>query len=359
MSRPYWARLRRWPRNRIALRTLFVAAVLALAGGLAAPAQAAVGTSVYTYNRPSTVELGGAEYMGWADQSSSGQVHVAKMNGSGGQSASWTESSSTYLATGPTIAGSNGELAVAWTDSEGTLRLAETTGGGGGGFKCETIVNQYLFDNDGVYSLPNSFYAVATPYLTSEGDDGSGRLYLTWVSDNGSYLHVTQFDAPGPSGCGSGFTAVSNTNFSDTSWDGPAMVVSGYGTSSEHYWLMWAGTDSGHHLNIAEYDTSWNRLSKNTESSHATLTDMGGGYLTSGKTIWMSYCGTNNDVYYQEFTTTSGGPETQVPFGVTCDVNQYNGYYSGGVGVSYEYSTGLMLLSWADATSYQVEQDTT
>lgn len=43
----------------------------------------------------------------------------------------------------------------------------------------------------------------------------------------------------------------------DTAWDGPALATSGFtetpGAASERFWLMWAGNDAGHHINIAEY----------------------------------------------------------------------------------------------------------
>jgi hypothetical protein len=310
--------------GRTALRLVLVVAV---SGSLLAGATAARGssTNIYTLNRPSTVELGGATYLGWADTSGFGQVNVTKLNSNGTQGPVWTEQSSTYNGTGPTIAGSNGGLVVAWADSGGgvcigsggCVHLALTTGGSGGGFQCETYVSE-----DGQWAQ-----AVATPYLTSEGDDGTGRLFLTWV-DYLNQMHVDTVTVPKP-GPGCQFSLTTDlVDFSDTSWDGPAMVVSGYGTGTEDYWLMWAGTDSAHHLNIAEYNSNWARIAENTETSHATLTDMGAAYRTSTQSIWMSYCGTNNDVYYQIFNGVSGGVETRAAG--SCVVDLYNGVYSGG-----------------------------
>jgi len=55
----------------VKLRALALAVALTLAPLLAvtvstAPAQA--GSGIFTYNRPSTVEAGGAEYIAWDDQ---------------------------------------------------------------------------------------------------------------------------------------------------------------------------------------------------------------------------------------------------------------------------------------------------
>ena len=155
--------------------------------------------------------------------------------------------------------------------------------------------------------------------------------------------------------------------------DGAALAVSGYtgisGTGGERFWLVWAGTDSAHHINIAEYQPATGpdgfglaRVTKSTESSHSTDNDIGAdfeptpGATDDSGTVWMSYCGTNNQVYYQEFTSVSGG--TEVSEGQSCTVTVSNGWYSGGTDISYQYSTGLMLLSWALPSSLQIQLGT-
>jgi hypothetical protein len=205
------------------------------------------------------------------------------------------------------------------------------------GFDCET-----LWENSGYDS----------PYLTSSGDNGAGPLYLTGT-DRAAHMFVRTLTVPRTAapGCQIG-GANADLVTSGTTWDGPAMVVSGYGTSSEHFWLMWAGTNSAHNINIAEYDSNWNFIAEHTESQHATLTDLAGAWSTGYGYVWMSYCGTNNLVYYQFFNNVNGGTELHVS-GASCDVDLYQGLYSGGVGISRD-STGGMVLTWGDKASSQV-----
>jgi hypothetical protein len=351
----------------IALAAAAVAASVSLVGF--APSALAESTSATTYNRPSMTEVGGAEYLAWADKSANGAVHVAKLDSGGGINVQWTDpNTATYYGTGPTIASVGGVVVVAWTNlSDHHLWVGVPQGSGGAngsGAFCEEDLTNAIDESIGVaqgFSYPGDASSDATPYLTSEGDDGSGSLFLTWVDDAGNNMHVTRL-VPTSGGCGN-WDLISNENIpTETSWDGPAMVVSGYG-GTEHYWLMWAGNDSNHELNIAEYDTSWNRVgSKGTETTHATKTDMGGAFLTGSSSVFMSYCGTNGDVYYQEFSSPSGGPEVQEPdasclpesFPVTISGVTHT-FWAGGVGVNYDYSSKSMLLSWADKSSSLVQ----
>jgi hypothetical protein len=350
------------------LRRTLIALAVALGAVFALAAAPVVAHAATTYpscndvsgntscNRPSTVEVGGAEYETWADTSAAGAVHVAEL----GSSATWSDpnGSNTYYGSGPTIAAhrisaTQTVIVVAWADTQGYLHLAEL--GAKGQLACEIL----FYDlNSWPSNFPPTQFADATPYLTSEGDDGYGNLYLTWADADYNELHVSQIYVP--STCsGDSFGVISNVNidtetsFDGPAFDGPALTVSGYGTGSEDYWLMWAGTDSAHHLNIAEYNTSWGQVSKHTETDHSTVTDMGAAYATAYKQIWMSYCGTNGVAYYQEFTTTDGGSEQHVS-GTSCSVTQYTTggitYYSGGVGVGYEYSDQFLLLTWANSS---------
>ena len=49
----------------------------------------------------------------------------------------------------------------------------------------------------------------------------------------------------------------------------------------------------------------------------------------------MSYCGANDLVYYQEFTSVAGGTEMAIP-GQSCTVTVSNGWNSGGTDISYQ-----------------------
>lgn len=351
-------------------RRLAVLAVPTLAAAfLAGPAQAATSLGRYTYNLPSTTEAGGAEYLAYAATDSAGEVHVVQYDTSLNEHASWYDSaSSTFVGSGPSIASVSGQgVVVSWADgTTGDIYIAYVTSGG---FSCVTDLSGWL--EDSVTGTPAGV-SHDTPFLTSEGADGTGNLVLGWVDAATSHLHLSVVETPTAANCAGtgGFQVGAGTSVnltSDTSWDGPALAVSGYG-GSEKLWVMWAGNDSGPHLNIAAYTPTANgygetftRASKITESSHSTLTDAGGAYNASTGEVWLSYCGTNNTAYYQEFSPSGTGGGSEFSTGDACNIDTYKTggvtYYNGGVGASYMYSTHTTLLTWAANSTVLIDAD--
>ena len=343
-------------RRRLTALATIVTAALAAALGINAPAHAATVSSSYTtYNRPSETEAGGGEYIAWADKTSAGNVNIALLNPTNGSTVThWIYTgSSTAPATGPTITSVSGQaVVVAWADGNGDINLAYLESGG---LACISNMRYWLSPT------------TVTPYITTEGDDGTGNLLLAWA-DTSLHMHISIVNTPIVLHCGTtnGFSVVGGNTTdvgSDTTWDGPSLTTSGYGTGSEHLWLSWASTDSAHHINIAKYTPAsvygtFNQVSKITESTHGTSTDMGGAYFTDTGDVWISYCGTNNSVYYQLWAasnSTGGGTEMGISSG-SCDVYTFNGYVSGGVGVGYDYSTSTMVFTWADKSSYTIQR---
>jgi hypothetical protein len=345
--------IRRRGRGRFGLVAAAVLAALTFTAGTA-HAATAHGIGETTENRPSTVEVGGAEYIAWAGTDSNGEVNVAKLN-SGLTAVSdgpWTYGASgTGIGAGVTIAATRQTpnsapyLVVAYTNGAGEVivdAVNPNDTGNNWGYECEADVG----------------ISTDTPYITAEGDDGTGNLYLAYVNaDQNGAITVEQID---PSQCNgsTGQLAIAPgqqfTITSDSSWVGPALIPDGYnGTpGSATLYLAWAGTNSAHNLNIAKYNwgaTSINAGDKTVESAHATKTDMGGAYDTATKQNWISYCGTptSNFVYFQSFSGHAGGNEQST--GARCDVTVFqNTYYSGGVGVGYDYTTKAPWLSYAD-----------
>jgi hypothetical protein len=258
----------------------------------------------------------------------------------------WTDpASNTYYGTGPTIesSASAGAFVVAYTDlANHELWLAEP--GSSGGMTCVTPFGA----------------SAATPYLVSEGKDGNGKLYLVTTNDDNT-MSIWTVNVPSPQQCmyGAGITLNHVTDITtDTTWGGPALVVSGYGstTEPERFWLIWSGTGATHYINIAEYDSSWTRRAKYTETDQWTNTDIGGAYKESGDQVWVTYCGTNEVPFYQAFSAAKFTESEHTASG-TCtnstyyDRNNRITYYSGGVGVSYDYTDDKMILSWPAGTS--------
>ncbi|HEV3172955.1 MAG TPA: hypothetical protein VGZ32_21595 [Actinocrinis sp.] len=371
-----YIRAGRYSAGRYWRAIAFLAVVLAMATTLfAAPARADTGIGRYTGNLPSTTEAGGAEYVAYADESAAGLVHVVLLDSSMGIAGSWYDgASSTFVGTGPSIASVHGQaVVVAWADgTTGDIQIAYLVNNE---FACVTDMKNFLagVSPDTPYGVTND-----TPYLSTEGLDGTGDLLLTWVDAASAHVHISVIDPPNAGGCAVNPNAYrfgaepgGTTNTGETASDGPSLVVSGYsGTShgsGETVWLMWAGTDGGGHLNIAAYTPGtsfygpvFNQVSKTTEWNHSTLTDTAAAYNTSTGQVWLTYCGTNHVVYYQDFpASSSGGGNEQTIGSASCKVTSTTiggvTYYSGGVGVSYDYSDGLMLVSWPDLSSTNIQ----
>lgn len=351
----------RLPGRRLP-RLLAVAAVTLTALGtvLVGGARAAVANpGKSTFNRPSMVEAGGAEYLAYADTSKIGEASVAQLDSKGGIAKGPWEApgNGTFLGTGPTIAAVHGVgVVVAWTDANGTIWVSEVLDGQ---FACVS----HPLTLDRANGTPDADSG-QTPYLSTEGDDGSGTLYLTWVDNVHSNVHITPLAVPSAAGCMAGekITPGFTTNIArETAWGGPAWVVSGYGTPAERFWLIWSGTNAAHSISVAEYQASGARfiqVGSKVIEPYDTLTDIGGAYNTSARKIAISYCGTDHEVYYQEFTANELGGK-QIAAGGVCDINVavHNNlkYYGGGVGIDYDYSHHSYYLSWATGNSYAIQ----
>lgn len=343
---------RRWPATAVGI--VSVVGLIAATFISGAPARAADYEAQYnTYNRPSTIEAGGATWMTWADTSPAGAVHIVDFkqpipsNDTPVPVPQWTDTASnTYYGTGPTIesSASSGAIVVAYTDlANFQLWLAEPASGGG--MTCVTGFGP----------------SAATPYLVSEGKDGNGNLYLVTTNVDNT-MSIWTVNVPTPQECsyGAHFSLNHVTDITtDTTWGGPALVVSGYGSSTEpeRFWLIWSGTGGTHYINIAEYDQNWNRVgAKITEYDQWTNTDIGGAFKESANQVWFSYCGTNSVPIYQDFTATGFSESAHAVSGTCTNTTYYDSrnkitYWSGGVGVSYDYTDDKMILSWPSGTS--------
>ena len=109
------------------------------------------------------------------------------------------------------------------------------------------------------------------------------------------------------------------------------------------------------------YGETFTRASKTTESSHSTLTDVGGAYNSNTGEVWLTYCGTNSTVYYQEFAPSGTGGGTEQSTGNSCNIDTVKvggiTYYNGGVGVSYAYSTHDTFLTWPANSTVLINAD--
>lgn len=301
-----------------------------LALALAAPASAATVNPVNTtYDRPGiTLVPGGNFEITWAGSDPNGKINGALVNTGGAviNGTRWTDNNSaTYQGTGAAIAFDPGLdfSLIAWTDLSKTVHVA--------------------LDNTGVACESTSFgSSVDTPYLTIAAD---GTLYLTTVGSNGA-MHITEV---GNNGCvNEGFiggpgtlsAGPSTTVAGNTSYNGPTLVdLKGSGTPD--LWLIWAGTNSAHNINIAKFTPGNSSLgTKYVETNHATTTDMGSTTFTADTqgAAFFTYCGTNNVVYGQWFLGT--GPETEIAIGGSCAIyTNPSGFINGGVDVTYDPAT--------------------
>lgn len=314
---------------------LALLAALGLAVAVAAPASAATTTSQTTYDRPSMVVAGGAQYVSWAGSNAAGSVSIANVDDytSDISNVYVDGASSTAYGTGTALGDSStlGHVVVAWTDSSHTVHVAAYVGGG---LVCESEGFGTSYD---------------TPYLASQGWDGNGPLYLAWV-DGSSKIHIAEVGVNDCSGSGGSlYPATSVTIASNTSWDGPALA---YDESDGGWWLTWAGTDSTHTLNFAEFVPGSSTLTnKIVETGKAADTDMSAAF--DGQYLYVTYCGTNNDIYVQWF---DGSTLTQSGLSGNCySKEDVYGYWDGGVAVDYDYSNAALYYSYPNESNYALE----
>lgn len=314
-------------------RTMRLAVPLAACGlalALAGPASAvSISPANGTYDRPGITLVPGGDFeIAWAGTDANGKINgaMAGTNGAIISGTKWTDNNSaTYQGTGAAIAfdlGLDFSL-IAWTDLGKTVHVA--------------------LDNNGASCESTGFgSSVDTPYLTVAAD---GTLYLTTVDASG-VMHVTEVDNNGCvnegfiGGPGTLSAGPSTTVAGNTSYNGPTLVdLMGSGTPD--LWLIWAGTNSAHNINIARFTPGDPNLgTKYVETNHATTTDMGSTTYTqdTAGAAFFTYCGTNNVVYGQWFLGT--GPETEIPLGGSCNIyTSPSGFINGGVDVTYDPAT--------------------
>ena len=324
-------RRRRW-RGR--LLVLAGALALILPAATQASAQSYIELNETSFNRPSMTWAVGSLLVAWAGTDTNGEVNVAKFaaDPTSAEQAKWTlQDSSTY--TGATVSigysHSSGNAVVAWTNGQGQVYAATVGAGGTDGFGCVTELGVSKF----------------SPYVTSEGDDGSGNMYVTFANTS-DQMAVDQLDFSScNASAGTGPILVDHQTVitSDTTSGGPALAVSGYG-GTERFWMVWASTGTTPTINIAQWVPNSETLTgKTTETSHTTTADIAAAYNTADGKVFDTYCGTNNEAYYQYFTPGSSGISglTQSSLNDTCSLVKSNGYVSGGVGTAYDYNAGF------------------
>jgi len=328
-----------------------VATALALVVGLSVPALATqVSPGNSSYDRPGITTFpsgpSGGYDIAWAGTDANGEINVATLNSSDAVTSKYTDtSSSTYYGTGAAIAYAlvNNEFdnsLVAWTDLNATVHIAAYTGAG---LACESTGFGSSYD---------------TPYLTETAD---GTIYVTTVDGSGG-MHITEVTGVG---------CITETGFagSGTIVPGSSVTISGNSTyvgptlldlnlsGTPDLWLVWAGTNSAHNINIAKFTPGSGTLgTKYTESSHSTITDFGGTNADANGTAFFTYCGTNHVTYGQFFDST--GPGTEETLGSDkCDVyTSSGGYTNGGIDVTYNTNTNNLDYLFAN-TSYKLTLD--
>ncbi len=327
-------------RRSAALVLFALAASIGFAAGPASAATTAISPGESSYDRPSIVNLGpNREEIAWAGTDTNGEVNYAVANSSGAiQGTPTTDTSSaTYPGTGVTLnydpstySPALDFVVIAWTDLSAKVHVGLI----GNGIQCESTDFGYSVDTPTLAFAANS------------ADQSEGvNLYLTTV-DSGNVIHVTQVQDNNCANLDIGIYGGANTLGPGTStaisgqttWDGPTLLDTTPNSSPSLY-LVWAGTDSAHHINIGGFNfgaSSTGLTSHIVEYDHETKTDFGNSYGSLG--TMFTYCGTNNVVYGQVFNGGTGEPG-ESSLGGNCAIYTSGGYVNGGVDVTYDSGT--------------------
>ena len=325
--------------------TVLLCAAMCLATG---PAQASVvgpispGNS--SYDRPSIVNLySGAEEIAWAGTDANGTVNYAQINGSGViQGSKHTYAgSATYAGTGvavnyfpSTYAPTLDNVVLAWSDLSGRVHVGLI----GNGVQCESTNFGYSYDTPSL------------TYAQNSADQSEGvNLYLVTV-DSSNIMHVTEVDNNGCDNLDTGITGGANSLgpgastalAGQTTYDGPTLLDTTPNSAPTLY-MVWAGTNSSHYINIGGFAFGAAQTSLTShvvESDHATKTDLGNSYGSSGTLF--TYCGTNNVVYGQIYN--GGGEPAEHALGGNCAIYTSGQYINGGVDVTYDSGGGYLYL---------------
>lgn len=330
--------------------------IAASVGLVAGPAHAAVVGAVSpgeaSYDRPSIVNLySNTEEIAWAGTDADGTVNYAEINSSGAiQSTAHTDtSSSTYPGTGVTLnyypslyAPTLDFVVITWTDLSSRVHVGLI----GNGVQCEST------------DFGDSVVTPSLTFAANSADQSEGiGLFLTTVDSDGA-MHVTEVQNDGCANPDTGIRGGSNTLTpgastaisGQTSWDGPTLLDT-TPNSSPTFYLVWAGTNSAHNLNIGGFGfgaSSTNLSSHIVESDHATKTDLGNSYGSRGTLF--TYCGTNNVAYGQVFNGGASEP-SELTLGGSCAVYTSGGYVNGGVDVTYDGGAGGYLYLYPNVSS--------
>lgn len=302
-----------------------------------------------TYDRPGITTVPGGYEIAWAGTDANGEANGAEIDSNGAirSGTKWTVApSSTYQGTGMAIASdpSIHFALVAWTDRGKTVHVALDVDGGPG-IECDST---------------NFGSSVDTPYLTVAAD---GAMYLTTV-DSSNAMHVTEVDQSPQKPCDTGnaidpsgkwLNGPSTPVLGNTTYDGPTLVDLN-GTGSPDLWLIWAGTNSAHSINIAKFTPGNGSLgTKYVESNHGTTADMGS--TNAGSGAFFTYCGTDNVVRGQFFSGTGLVPEPAL--GGSCAIYTNSaGYVNGGADVTYDPATGSFVYIFPNKADQDLTVDT-
>jgi len=329
-----------------AARRAFAVAVTAgaLVAGTVTPALATTVSPVNSsYDRPGIAYLPGGDFdIAWAGTDANGEVNVAHLGPGGNVLSKFTDtSSSTFYGTGATITFGFVDFdLVAWTDLSEKVHVALYTGGG---LACEST---------------NFGSSADTPYLTVAAD---GTMYLTTV-DGGGAMHVTEVDnngcvlEGGIGGAGTLAAGPSTAVAGNTTYVGPSLVDLNE-SGSPDLWLVWAGTNSSHSINIARFTPGDSTLgTKYVESSYSTITDFGATNAGSNGHAFFTYCGTNNVPYGLPFNGGNPAGGEKSLGSDKCDIYTNLGYTNGGVDVTYNPSQSDYSYLFP-ATSYHLTLD--
>lgn len=158
-----------------------------------------------------------------------------------------------------------------------------------------------------------------SPFLVNTAWDGHGTLYLLWTgTDSAHHINIAPVNIGACTSASGQITLGTVVTLTDTADQGPAAA-----DLNGSLWIYWPGTNAAHNIWAGEY-TGSATLADRTPTAETSTDSLGAVYNPSTNRNWITYRGTDTRVFVAYTSSTNGADiifngadgSNTTPFGV-------------------------------------------